>query len=83
MSRSDQKNDLGASVALVLSSTTLDRGDPLPPLPRRGRDCLARYRGVWGLRFWAGRREVETVASRSLRGLEVGRVDDQAFRVRV
>ena len=57
-------------MALVLASTTLDRGDPLPLLPRRGldrswqggRDCLARYRGGSGVRGygWSGERSRST-----------------------
>ncbi len=45
-------------MALVLTSTTLDRGSPVRPLPRRGhdqiwqggRDCLARCKGGSGVR---------------------------------
>ena len=49
-------------MALVLASTALDRGDPVPSLPRKGldqswqggRDCLARYKGVRSSRLSMG-----------------------------
>ena len=89
--RPDDPVQLGASVALVLASATLVRGDPVPSLPRRGldqswqggQDYQARYRGVRGSRLWMGRWEVETGAGRSLRGLGVGGVVDQTLRGRV